>query len=130
MVDTASSPFARWRSVRLTDVQIASGFWYSRREINRDISLMHGFRMLSEAGNLQDLRLAAHATDGDYRGPVFMDSDVYKWLEAVAYVSVDTIGAEVREAAEQAIALVQAAQQPDGYLDSYYQVVAPDRKWQ
>ncbi|MBV9894646.1 MAG: glycoside hydrolase family 127 protein [Chloroflexi bacterium] len=129
MVDTASSPFARWRSVRLTDVQIASGFWYSRREINRDISLMHGFRMLSEAGNLQDLRLAAHATDGDYRGPVFMDSDVYKWLEAVAYVSVDTIGAEVREAAEQAIALVQAAQQPDGYLDSYYQVVAPDRKW-
>src|SRR5207248_1039598 len=27
------------------------------------------------------------------------------------------------------IALLAAAQQPDGYLDSYFQVVAPDRRW-
>src|SRR5690348_5311669 len=104
-MDTRSSPFARWRSLPLRDVQISDGFWSSRQRLNRDVSLMHGFRMLAEAGNLQNLRLAAHSTDGDYRGPVFMDSDVYKWLEAVAYADADD---EVRQAAEDAIALVEA----------------------
>ena len=31
--------------------------------------------------------------------------------------------------ADEAIELVRSAQAEDGYLDSYYQVVAPDRRW-
>jgi uncharacterized protein len=129
-VDTTSSRFARWRTLPLRDVILSEGFWRTRQHTNRDVSLIHGFRMLTEAGNLHNLRLAAGSAAGDYRGPVFMDSDVYKWLEAVAYVAVDGVSDAVRQAAEEAITLVQAAQQPDGYLDSYYQVVAPERKWQ
>jgi DUF1680 family protein len=102
--------------------------WADRRRVNLQVSLAHGFRMLEQAGNLQNLRLAACASNGQYQGPVFMDSDVYKWLEAVAYAARDGLPAEVRDAADQAIQLVQAAQMEDGYLDSYYQVVAPDRK--
>lgn len=29
--------------------------------------------------------LTAGSGSGEYRTPVFMDSDVYKWLEAVAF---------------------------------------------
>ena len=41
--------------------------------------------MLEAAGNLENLRIAAGRSSGRYQGPVFMDSDVYKWIEAAAY---------------------------------------------
>lgn len=124
------SSYALLRPLPLTDVSITGGFWAPRQAANRDVSLDHGFSMLEQAGNLLDLRLAAGAADGEYRGPVFMDSDVYKWLEAVGYAARDGLSTELRQKAETAIQLVEEAQQPDGYLDSYYQVVAPDKKWQ
>jgi DUF1680 family protein len=125
-VDFSRSPFAPWRGLPLGDVSLNAGFWASRQQLNREVSLTHGFRMLDRAGNLQNLRLAAGTASGAYAGPVFMDSDVYKWLEAVAYAGAP---AKVQQHAEEAIRLVQEAQADDGYLDSYYQVVAPDRKW-
>lgn len=42
--------------------------------------------MLEEAGNLQNFRIAAGRAQGEYQGRIFNDSDVYKWLEAVAYL--------------------------------------------
>jgi len=84
--------------------------------------------MLDQAGNFHDLRLAAGTAAGDYRGPVFMDSDVYKWLEAVAYFG-PSLDAELRSMADSAIELVQAAQLPDGYLNSYWHVVQPSKRW-
>ena len=128
-VETRLSPHARWRGLPLQDVTLTGGFWAERQRVNRDVSLGHGFRMLEEAGNLDNLRLAAGLSSGEYRGPVFMDSDVYKWLEAVAYAALAGLDPGVRQQADQAIALIEAAQAPDGYLDSYYQVVAPERRW-
>ena len=83
-VDTRRSPSARWRGVSLQDVSITGGFWAARQLVNRQTSVPAGYHMLAAAGNLDNLRLAAGSTTGTYRGPVFMDSDVYKWLEAVA----------------------------------------------
>jgi DUF1680 family protein len=54
---------------------------------------------------------------------------VYKWLEAVAYHAAEGLAADVQDMADTAIGLVQAAQAPDGYLDSYYQVVEPSQRW-
>ena len=113
-VQTRLSPHARWRGLPLQDVTLTGGFWAERQRVNRDVSLAHGFRMLEEAGNLDNLRLAARLSSGEYRGPVFMDSDVYKWLEAVAYAALTPLDAGVRQQADQAIAVIEAAQAPDG----------------
>jgi uncharacterized protein len=128
-VDTRHSPHARWRGLPLEHVALADGFWATRQAVNRRASLPHGFRMLEQAGNLENLRLAAERPSGGFRGPVFMDSDVYKWLEAAAYVAPVGLDADLRRQADTAIGLVQSAQAEDGYLDSYYQVMAPDRRW-
>ena len=53
----------------------------------------------------------------------FLDSDVYKWLEAVGWELGRAADPGLAAAADQAIALVAAAQRPDGYLNSYVQVV-------
>jgi DUF1680 family protein len=123
-VDTRRSPFARWSPVV---AQLTRGFWSDRAQVVRSAGLAHGYRMLEQAGNFLDLRLAAGTATGSYQGPVFMDSDVYKWLEAVAYFA--PIDPEVRRMADQAIGHVQAAQQPDGYLNSYWHVVQPTNRW-
>jgi len=117
MLDTTHSPHARWRGLALEHVTLTDGFWAARQTTNRQVSLGHGYRMLAQAGNFDDLRLAAGDSVGSYQGPVFMDSDVYKWLEAVAYAAPCGLSGEVQDQAEQAIRLVQAAQAPDGYLE-------------
>ena len=60
---------------------------------------------------------------------VFQDSDLAKWLEAVAYQLALGGCGELREKAEEAIDLVVRAQMPDGYLNTYFQCKAPDKRW-
>ena len=127
--DTANSPHARWRSLPLEAISVTEGFWAHRQEVNRQVTLRHGYRQLEEAGNLNNLRLAAGQGQGEYRPPLFMDSDVYKWLEAAAYDLGNRRDPEIEGMAEELIDLLEAAQEEDGYLNSYYQVVAPEMRW-
>ena len=78
-------PFARWHMLPLEAISLTAGFWAQWQNTNRQTTLQHGYEMLEKAGNFHNFRMAAGLTEGRYRGPVFMDSDVYKWLEAVAY---------------------------------------------
>jgi hypothetical protein len=50
---------------------IDGGFWADRRRLNREVLIPDGARRLEEAGNLDNLRAAA-ASDGEFRGMVFM----------------------------------------------------------
>jgi len=112
----------RFRPVALGAVDITGGFWAGRREVNGDVGIPSGRERLEAAGNLDNLRLAAGVMDGEARGPVFMDSDVYKWLEAAAWEYARQPSEELLQAQREITAIVAAAQQPDGYLDSMVQL--------
>lgn len=129
-VDTAASPHAKLRTLPLDAVEIDGGFWKRWQDTNQTVSLRHGYRQLEKSGNFNNLLLAAGKGEGDYRTPVFMDSDVYKWLEAVGYELARHDDPELMQMAEYAIRLVEDAQGEDGYLNSYWQVVEPQRRWQ
>jgi uncharacterized protein len=62
-----------------------------------------------------------------YRGPVFMDSDIYKTLEAVGWELTHGRRTELDSFAAQVTALLEEAQRPDGYLNSYFQVSGEPR---
>ena len=128
-VSTTKSSHARWHTLPVGQVALTGGFWFHKQAINRRVSLRHGYRMLEQSGNLHNLRLAAGSVAGDYRGPVFMDSDVYKWLEAASLDLANVPDPELEGMVDEVIALVSAAQQPDGYINSYYQVHKPDARW-
>ncbi len=105
------------------DAVIAGGFWGARQERNRTVSIPIGSRHLREAGNLDNLRLGAEPGDrrAAYRGPVFMDSDIYKWLEAVGWELGRAPDPQLAaELAEWTAELAQA-QDDDGYLNSWVQ---------
>lgn len=124
-----SRPLLKLREVPFTQVRIQDHFWTPRRDANREVSLPHSLDMLEEAGNVGDFELAAaHARSG-YRGPVFMDSDLYKVLEACSYSLATNPDPVLERRVDAMIAKVAAAQMPDGYLDTYYEVNSPDRRW-
>ncbi len=127
--DTTESPAAAWRTLEGGGAIIEGGLWARRQQINRDAALPHGYRMLEVAGNLENLRIAAGASTGRYQGPVFMDSDVYKWIEAAAFEHARQPGDWLRSHMASAIDVVAAAQGDDGYVNSHYQVAEPDRRW-
>jgi DUF1680 family protein len=127
--DTTHSPAARWRTLDGNAVTIEGGLWARRQATNRDAALPHGYRMLETAGNFENLRLTAGQRAGRYRGPVFMDSDVYKWLEAAAYEHARLPSEWLRSHMDAAIDIVGAAQGADGYLNSHYTVAEPGRRW-
>ena len=58
--------------------------------------------------------------EDEFYGFVFQDSDFYKWIEAVGYSLMLHPDAELEATADEAIEIVAKAQQPDGYLDTYY----------
>ncbi len=62
-----------------------------------------------------------------YRGPVFMDSDIYKTLEAIGWELAHGRGPELASFAAEVTALLEEAQHSDGYLNSYFQVSGEPR---
>jgi uncharacterized protein len=112
----------RLRPVPLGAVRITGGLWAERQRVNRDVAIPSGRERLEAAGNLENLRIAAGQTSGEARGLVFMDSDVYKWLEAAAWEYGRDPAPELLAEQRAVTAVVAAAQQPDGYLDSVVQI--------
>jgi len=107
--------------------RLAGGLLHDWQRRNHDVSLPLALRQMEAAGNLENLRLAiAGATEG-YRGPVFMDSDLYKTLEAIGWELGHAPSDALAEFAGQATELLDKAQQPDGYLNSYIQVSGEPR---
>lgn len=128
-VDTSNSAHAHWRTLPLGDVTLHEGFWTTRRQVNHAASLKHGYNMLEQAGNFHNFQRAAAQTKGSHQGRNFADETVYKWLEAVAYDLRQTPDDELQQMADRAITLVVNAQQPDGYLNTYYTVAEPENRW-
>lgn len=67
-----------------------------------------------------------HLEDKFY-GFVFQDSDVYKWIEAVAYSLISHPDPALEQLADGAIDIICEAQQEDGYLDTYYIINGKDK---
>jgi uncharacterized protein len=118
------------RGARLT-----SGLLHDWQQRNLTASLPLALRQLEVAGNLDNVRLAIGSgspADGagagpGYRGPVFMDSDIYKTLEAIGWELAHGDRPELAAFATKAVSLLEQAQLPDGYLDSYFQVTGEPR---
>ena len=70
--------------------------------------------------SMRNFRVASGKEKGEFGGRVFQDSDVAKWLEAVAYSLMWHPDAKLEKTADEAIDDIVAAQQPDGYLNTYY----------
>ena len=78
---------------------------------------------------IENFRIAAGLSNGDFYGMVFQDSDLAKWMEAVSNAMAISDNPWFHEKADAMIDLIGKAQDPDGYLDTFFQIKHPDQKW-
>ncbi|MBK8021949.1 MAG: glycoside hydrolase family 127 protein [Chloroflexi bacterium] len=114
--------------VALKDVQLTDTFWSPRQEKNRSVTLWDIYEKLQKIGYLDALKLEWQP--GMPNEPhIFWESDLAKWLEAASYALAAHPDAKLNEAVDHVIRLLEHAQQPDGYLNAYFTVVEPEKRW-
>lgn len=124
------------RPVALRDVQVADGFFSRYADLVREEVIPYQWEALNDripgaekSGCLRNFRIAAGQEAGEFTGMVFQDSDIGKWLEAVAYSLTTHPDAALERTADEVIELLEAAQREDGYLDTYFIVKDPKNRW-
>lgn len=120
----------------LDKIQITDDFWKGYMELVRTHVIPYQWEALNDriegaepSRCIQNFRRAAGLEEGGFEGMVFQDSDVYKWLEAVAYSLTWHPDEALEKTADEAIDLIAKAQQPDGYLDTYYILNGLDQRF-
>jgi DUF1680 family protein len=116
----AKSPHAKLHQVPIRAVTINGGFWGRRRQVNvaKSIPSMHD--LLEANGRMNNFRRLAQKSSAPQTGPVYSDSDVYKWTEAVGFALQSGDLPDLRRKSKAIIDDIVAVQQPDGYLNTYY----------
>ncbi|MFD1465133.1 glycoside hydrolase family 127 protein [Lapidilactobacillus mulanensis] len=134
--------------MKITSTKITDKFWQNYRQlvkeelipyqwsvINDEISVniqrenANSLDAVEKSHAIQNLKIAAGLATGEFYGFWFQDSDVYKWLETVAYALRYAPDTDLQQKADDLIQLIAQAQQPDGYLDTYIQLTTPQNKF-
>jgi DUF1680 family protein len=127
---TADTPqHRRLSAVPFTQVKLRDQFWSPRLKTNRESSLPHNFQWCEQTGRISNFAKAAGLQQGKFEGIYFNDSDVYKVLEGAAYALADQPDANLERTVDGVIAKMAAAQQPDGYLNTYYTLVEKGKRF-
>lgn len=71
-------------------------------------------------GNAEEIR---------HRGPLWLDSDVAKWIEVAAYSLAIKPDAELERKLDEVCDIIGEAQDEEGYLDTFYLLRYPDNKF-
>ena len=79
--------------------------------------------------SMHNFLVAAGKKEGKHGGFVYQDNDISKWIEAVAYSLSIKPDAELEALADDAIDTIVAAQQPDGYLNSYFILTGLEKRF-
>ncbi|WP_136605195.1 glycoside hydrolase family 127 protein [Paenibacillus dokdonensis] len=111
-------------------------FWKKYKDIVAEEVIPYQWKALNDelpdtepSHAIENFRIAAGESSGEYYGTVFQDSDVAKWLETVAYSLRDHPNPLLEKEADELIALLGRAQGEDGYLNTYYLLQEPDNRW-
>lgn len=129
-------------------VVIQDEFWLRYRELIRKEMIPYQWNVLNDSIDIKiekerndktipsekshaimNFKIAAGMESGHHYGWVFQDSDVYKWLEAVAYSLKEKMDEALHQLADGVVDLIAEAQEEDGYLSTYFTIDAPERKF-
>lgn len=117
------------RALPIKQVRLTDPFWSRWQRVLVETTLPAEYEHIVSTGRLANFRRAAGKAEGSHEGLYFNDSDVYKWLEASAYGLATHDSPRVRAQVDEAIQAVTEAQEPDGYLNTFFQLRHPNLKW-
>ncbi len=123
-----SSPQWKMQPLALADATLSDAFWAPRQETNRKATLSAAYHQCKKTGRFDAWKLAWKPGQ-PHKPHIFWDSDVAKWLEAVAHSLIKHKDPSLYRRARNVIELICKAQEKDGYLNTHFQVVRPKARW-
>ncbi len=118
----------RWSNPRHGQVRLEDPFFLLWTGKNRSSTLPAALRKCRESGRIDAFRL--NWKEGMPNKPhPYWDSDVAKVLEGMAYELMMKPDRELEKELEEMVALIVSSQGKDGYLNSYYSVLEPEKRW-
>lgn len=122
--------------VPLKDTCVDDGFWNKYTRLVTKEIIPYQWETLNDrvpdaepSHCISNFEVAAGLKEGTFEGAVFQDTDVAKWLEAVAYSLSYEPNDALETTADEVIELIGKAQQPDGYINTHFTILAPEHKW-
>ena len=105
------------QGIPFNTVSLNDGFWLPKIEINRTITIPSSFQKCEETGRVENFILASGAKKGKFLTVYpFDDTDIYKTIEGAAFSMTVHPDKALDRYVDSLIAIVAAAQEPDGYL--------------
>lgn len=122
--------------MKIIDLSIQDNFWSRYQEIVKKAVIPYQWKALNDeikdaepSHAIKNFKIAANLETGEYYGEVFQDSDVAKWIETVAYSLKNFPDDNLEQKVDELIDIIELAQDEDGYLNTYYMLKEPDKKW-
>ncbi len=119
---------AELRPVDFTKVTFEDSFWAPRMETNRNSTLRAMHKQMLDTGRIAGIDPNYRPGDRDAH-KILWDSDAGKWIEAAAYTLATDPDPEVEAWVDEMVDLFEKGQQPDGYVNSFYTSVEPEKQW-
>lgn len=127
----------RLHSVNLKDIKIQDSFWSPHVDLVKKVIIPYQWAAMNDqipgaepSHCLENFKIAAGEKEGEFYGAVFQDTDIAKWLEAVGFTLASQRDEELEKTADRVIDLISRAQREDGYLDTYFIIKEPDKRWE
>jgi DUF1680 family protein len=116
--------------VNFSKVVINDNFWKPKIDKVSSVTLAACiYQTEQNTGRIRNFEKAARNKGEQHEGVFYDDSDVYKAIEAMAYAIKMTGNKELEKKADEWIDKIAAAQQSDGYLNTYYTLTGLDKRW-
>lgn len=136
------------KEISLNNIKVTDTFWKDYIKLINEVVIPYQYQVLNDeldidvvternddslpAGKshaLENFRIAAGITKGEHFGWFFQDSDVYKWLESVAYSLINQPNRKMEAISDGVIDLINQTQEDDGYLNTFFQIKYPKLKY-
>jgi uncharacterized protein len=117
------------RPLPFSEVHITDSFWSPRIKTNQTATIEANLHQCEITGRIRNFAIAGKLQTGKHEGALYNDSDVYKVIEGIAYALTSNRDPELEARTDAIIDKIAAAQQPDGYLNTYYTLVEPQNRW-
>lgn len=115
--------------IDFSHVKINDNFWSPRLSKHVSTTLPVCIDQIeNQTGRIRNFENAAKG-EGEHSGIFFDDSDVYKALEGIAYSLINNPNPELEKKADEWIDKFEAAQQPDGYVNTFYTLTGLEKRW-
>ena len=127
--DIKEQPLKMIEQIDFSHVKINDNFWSPRLSKHVSATLPVCIDQIeNQTGRIRNFENAAKG-EGEHSGIFFDDSDVYKALEGMAYSLINNPDPELEKKADEWIDKIAAAQQPDGYINTFYTLTGLDKRW-